>query len=226
MIKAFSVSIGQLVDPAFRNVLLRALMLSVIVFVCLTGVVWFVLTETTFFNFWLFEMIADVLGGIGVVFVTWLLFPAVASFFVTLFLEDIVDAVENRYYPNDSQARPVMLSTMVIVSLRFTAVTLALNILVLPFYLLTIWFPPLAMGVFYSLNGYLLGREYYELVALGRLDPTNTAVIRKANRWPLFFAGVGITFLFTIPILNLLAPVIGVAAITHIFKTFGTVEEV
>lgn len=224
MINSFLISIHQLWDPPFRKVLFRALVLSIFVFACLTGLVWFFLTETSFFTFWLFEMIADVLGGIAIVFLTWLLFPAVASFFVTLFLEDIVDAVENRHYSEDPPARPVVFSSMIMISLRFTAVTLALNILALPFYLLTIWFPPLAMVVFFSLNGYLLGREYYELVALRRLDSKDTALIRKANKWPLFLAGVGITFLFTIPIVNLLAPVIGVAALTHIFRSLHADE--
>ena len=51
----------------------------------------------------------------------WLLFPAVASFFVTLFLEDIVVAVENRHYSDDPPAQSVKLSKSMLITLRFTA---------------------------------------------------------------------------------------------------------
>lgn len=224
MIRSFSLSIRQLPDLAFRKVLIRALVLAIIVFVCVASVVWFVLAGTNLFTFWLLEMIIDMLGGIATVVVTWLLFPAVASFFVSLFLEEIVDAVDNRYYPDDLPARHVALTTTIVVSLRFTGITLALNILALPFYFLTFWFPPLAMVIFYCLNGYLLSREYYELVALRRLDPTDAGSIRRANKQRLFLAGVVITLLFTIPIVNLFAPVIGVAAMAHIFRSLRTGE--
>ena len=224
MIRSFSLAIRQLPDPAFRRVLLRALLLATIVFVGLAAVVWFFLAGTDFFTFWLLETIIDVLGGVAVVVVTWLLFPAVASFFVTLFLEDIVGAVEERHYPDDPPPHTIPLSTTVVVSLRFTTVALALNVLALPFYLLTFWFPPFALALFYCLNGYLLSREYYELVALRRLDARAATSLRKANRQRLFLAGVIITFLFTVPIVNLFASVIGVAAMAHLFHSLHARE--
>ena len=170
-------------------------------------------------------MIVDVLGGFAIIILTWIFFPIVASFFITFFLEDIVEAVENRYFPDDSPAQPAQLSTSIAVSLRFTSITFLLNLLALPLYLLTIWFPPATVLIFYSLNGYLLGREYFELVALRHLDSKDIALTRKAYKWQLFFAGVMITFLFTIPIVNLFAPIISVAAITHIFNSFPRVNE-
>ena len=225
MIKPFLISISQLPQPVFRKVMLRAVLLSVFVFASLAGVVSYILSETSFFSFWLFEMIVDVLGGFAIIILTWIFFPIVASFFITFFLEDIVEAVENRYFPDDSLAQPAKLSTSIAVSLRFTSITFLLNLLALPLYLLTIWFPPATVLIFYSLNGYLLGREYFELVALRHLDSKDIALTRKAYKWQLFFAGVMITFLFTIPIVNLFAPIISVAAITHIFNSFPRVNE-
>ena len=219
MIRPFALAIRQLSDPAFRRVLLRSLSLAVAVFTGLAAVVWFFLAGTDFFTFWLIEWIVGVLGGVAVAVVTWLLFPAVVSFFVGLFLEEIVAAVEERHYPDDPPARSTPISTAIVVSLRFAGVTLALNLLALPLYLITFWFPPLALAIFYCLNGYLLSREYYELVSLRRLDAGAGEMLRKANRQRLFLSGVVITFLFTIPIVNLFAPVIGVAAMAHIFRS-------
>ena len=224
MIRHFALAIRQLSDPAFRRVLLRSLSLAVAVFTGLAAVVWFFLAGTDFFTFWLIEWIVGVLGGVAVAVVTWLLFPAVVSFFVGLFLEEIVAAVEERHYPDDLPARSVPISTAIVVSLRFAGVTLALNLLALPLYLITFWFPPLALAIFYCLNGYLLSREYYELVSLRRLDAGAAEMLRKANRQRLFLSGVVITFLFTIPIVNLFAPVIGVAAMAHIFRSLHADE--
>ena len=226
LIKSISLAIRQLPDPAFRRVLIQSLLLAIAVFVGLAVIVWFFMAGTNFFSFWLLEMIVDALGGIAVAVMTWLLFPAVASFFVSLFLEDVVAAVENRHYPDDPPARSVPLSTTILVSLRFTGVTLALNLLALPIYLLTFWFPPFALAIFYCLNGYLLSREYYELVALRRLDTAVAVALRKANKQRLFLAGVIITFLFTIPIVHLFAPVIGVAAMAHVFRSLHMGETV
>jgi uncharacterized protein involved in cysteine biosynthesis len=72
--------------------------------------------------------------------------------------------------------------------------------------------------VFYVLNGYLLGREYYETVALRRLDARLAGELRRRNRWRVFLAGVVITLMLTVPLLNLIAPVIATAFMVHIFE--------
>ncbi len=226
MIRSFALAIRQLSDPAVRRVLLRSLSLAAAVFAGLAVAVWFVLAGTDLFAFPPVEWVVDVLGGIAVAVVTWLLFPAVASFFVGLFLEEIAVAVEERHYPDDPPARPVPVSTATAVSLRFAGVTLVLNLLALPFYLMTFWFPPFALAVFYGLNGYLLSREYYELVALRRLDADAAAKLRKTNGRRLFLSGVVISFLFTVPVVNLFAPVVGVAAMAHVFRSLHRGEAV
>lgn len=219
MIGYFALAIRQLPDPAFRRVLLRSLASATAVFAGLATAVWFFLAGTDLFTFWLVEWIVGVLGGVAVVAVIWLLFPAVASFFVGLFLDEIVAAVEKRHYPDDPPARPVPLSTAVAVSLRFAGAAAILNLLALPFYVAAFWFPPLAVAIFYCLNGYLPSREYHELVALGWLDAGEVATRRKADRRRLFLAGIVIAFLFTVPVVNLFAPVIGVAAMVHMSRS-------
>ena len=226
MINLFLISFSQLPDPAFRRVMVKAILLSVFVFVFLAIIVWFVLSETNFFTFWLFEAFADIFGGITAIVIAWLLFPTLASFFITLFLEDIVEAVENRYYPDTLLEKINNPSAMFIISLRFTAIALFLNILVIPFYFFTIWFPPLGIFVFYCLNGYLLGREYFELVALRHIKMEDIPSIRQSNRWQLFLFGSVTTFLFTIPIINFLAPILGVTGMTHFFRKLPIIKSI
>ena len=77
---------------------------------------------------------------------------------------------------------------------------------------------PLIPFVFYAVNGYLLGREYFELVAMRRLDPDAARRLRRAHRGELFVAGVVMAFLLTLPVVNLLAPVVITAAMVHLFE--------
>ena len=219
-------SIRQVFEPSFRLILLKALFLSSTVFVCLGAIVWFILSDTIFFNFWLFEMIADLFGVLAFTVITWLLFPAIVSFFISLFLEEIVDTVEKHHYPTSLQKKPTKLSTTLLVSLRFTIVAVFLNILAIPFYVLTFWFPPLSILIFYCLNGYLLGREYFELVAIRHLDSANIVSTRRSCRLQLFLVGLVITFLFTIPIINFFTPIFSVVVATHFFKTLHSVESI
>ena len=95
------------------------------------------------------------------------------------------------------------------------AIMLGLNLVVLLFLIPP--FTPLFPFVFYAANGYLLGREYFELVASRRLEPADVRAFRQSHRTRLFLAGLVIAFLLTIPVVNLLVPVIGVAAFTHLF---------
>ena len=226
MINLFLISLSQLLDPAFRRVIIKAILLSVFVFVFLAIIVWFVLSETNFFTFWLFEAFADIFGGVTAIIIACLLFPTLASFFITLFLEDIVEAVESRYYHDTLLEKINNPSAMFIISLRFTAIALFLNILVIPFYFFTIWFPPLGIFVFYCLNGYLLGREYFELVALRHIKMEDIPSIRQSNRWQLFLFGSVTTFLFTIPIINFLAPILGVTGMTHLFRKLPIIKSI
>ena len=226
MINLFLISFSQLPDPAFRRVIIKAILLSIFVFVFLAIVVWFVLSETNLFTFWLFEAFADMLGGITAIVIAWLLFPTLASFFITLFLEDIVEAVESHHYPNILLEKINNPSATFIISLRFTAIALFLNILAIPFYFFTIWFPPLGIFVFYCLNGYLLGREYFELVALRHIKLKDISSIRQSNSWQLFLFGSVTTFLFTIPIINFLTPILGVASMTHFFRKLPIIKSI
>lgn len=219
---SFWLAIRQLSDKEFRSILLRSLSLALAVFLGLFTVAWFFLLEVNLPNFWLVEKIVNILGGLALLFLISILFPAIASFFVTLFLDEIADAVEARYYSNIPPSGVVSLLKTIFLALRFTGLSLVLNLIALPIYLITFWFPPIAFSLFFCLNGYLFGREYFELVATRHLSIPNMEVVRKANMRRLFTAGVIITFLLTIPIINLFAPIIGVAAMVHLFHSLSS----
>lgn len=214
MIAAFAKAIRQLGDPAIRRVLWLGIAVSLGVFVVLWGTVGFLLTNTTFFQLGWLDTAVDVLGGVATLAISWFLFPVVISAFIGLVLERVAEAVERRYYPTLPPARDIPNSEAIAGGLRFLAITIALNLVVLVFLLV----PPVFPFVFYAVNGYLLSREYFEVVAARRMTAPEVRTLRRQQMRRIFPAGVIVAFLLTVPIVNLLAPIIGTAAMVHIFQ--------
>lgn len=71
--------------------------------------------------------------------------------------------------------------------------------------------------VFCLVNGYLLGREYFDMVALRHMSWEAARKLREANKGYVWRAGALVAFLFTLPFVNLVAPVFGIAVMTHTF---------
>ena len=89
----------------------------------------------------------------------------------------------------------------------------------LPLYILALFVAGLGAVLFYGINGWLTGRMYYEQVALRRLSPAEVKAWRQANSGVLWMTGIAIAFLGTIPILNLIVPVLGTAAMVHVAQS-------
>ncbi len=213
MIAALSQAVAQLAEPRLRRPLYKALAAAAALFVLLHTGLWWLLAETALFSGWA-ERAVDLLGGLAALVLSLILFPGVVSLTLGLFLEDAAAAVEARHYPDLPPARAQPVLEVVAVTLRFAAAALVLNALALPLYLV----PGGNLVVFYGLNGYLLGREYYELVALRRLDVRAARGLRQAHRGRVWLAGVAITFLLALPLVNLAAPVVAVAFMLHLFE--------
>jgi CysZ protein len=109
--------------------------------------------------------------------------------------------------------RNVPVREIIVNTARFLVVMIVCNLVILVFLPFPLFFP----FVFYAVNGYLLGREYFELVALRRADIAEVRALRDVYRGRLFVAGVIIAVLLTVPLVNLLAPIVGTAAMVHLF---------
>ena len=224
MLDALGKAIGQLADPRLRRAIWLTLATSLAVVGGLVLAAWLLLARLSVFGIGWVDTALDLLAGAGVLVVAWLLFPATISVVVGFFLEEVADAVERRHYPGLKPARAQPLGEQAAAGLRFALVAIGLNLLVLPLYLAGIFLPPLNIFVFYGLNGYLLGREFYELVALRRFDQRQVQVLRRAHGGRSFLAGVVIAFLLTVPFVNLIAPVIATAFMVHLFEAWRRAE--
>ena len=138
----------------------------------------------------------------------------VASAFASLFLEDIADAVEDRPYPRLPPATPLGFCDTLRDTVNFLGLLIALNVVALIFYAFAGPFFPV---IFWALNGFLLGREYFTLVASRRLGRSAAKDLRNRHWLTLWIAGTLMTLPLSLPLVNLIIPVLGVATFTHIF---------
>jgi CysZ protein len=213
MLRALILALRQLNDPAVRRVLVRCVLLALATFAVLLAVVailisWLDLTGLG----WLDASLA-VLGSAAVLVLAWLLFPAAVALGLGLFADEVVDAVERRHYPGLPPARGLGVTDSVLAGLRLGATALLLNVLALPVYLV----PGANLVVFLALNGYLLGREYFETVATRRLSRAQATAERSRARGRVWLAGAVIAAFSAVPLVNLIAPVIGVAFMAHLY---------
>lgn len=219
---AFFRALGQLGDRRFRRVVFLGVLLALALlfgtYALFLQLIWWLSPDQI--NLPVIGPVTGMhtlLGWTSVLFMIGLsvfLMVPVASAFTGIFLEDVADAVEDRHYPQLPPATPLSLGEGLRQSVNFLGLVVAVNLGALFLY------PFLGPGIpilFWAMNGFLLGREYFSLVALRRLPPAEVKAMRRRNRWALWAAGTLMAAPLTVPILNLMIPVLGVATFTHIY---------
>lgn len=139
----------------------------------------------------------------------------VASAFSGLFLEDVAAAVEARHYPDLPPVPRLPLGESLKDAVNFLGLLIAVNVVALFFYALAGPFVPVA---FWALNGLLLGREYFSLVAMRRYGRPAAKALRRRYFFRIWAAGALMAAPLSIPFINLLIPVLGVATFTHMVQ--------
>lgn len=149
--------------------------------------------------------------GIAVV-MAFLLFPLLQPIIASLFITSIARAIEAADYPDTPISEPPFWPTLA-QEVGFTLKAVGLNLLALPFYFI----PVIGLILYYTLNGYLLGAEFFNAVAGRHIAHTDAQNLRSRYRLVITAGGAGITFCATIPVLNLISPVWGAALLVHVF---------
>lgn len=90
--------------------------------------------------------------------------------------------------------------------LRIALPALLFNLLAAPFYLI----PGVNAFVFYTLNGYLMGREYSMLAGLRRMPFKDALKLRRSARMSVFLIGLACAFI------PFVAPLVGASAMTRL----------
>lgn len=213
---SFGLAMSQLGDPRILRVLAKSILITLTVFIllgiggyhALTALLagWGVNGSSSIGA--LAALLLTIIGG-------WLLFRLVALAVLQFFADEVVLAVEQRHYPEHARtARTIGFAAEFANSARATLRAVLVNLAVLPFALVL-----LATGIgtailFLCVNGWLLGRELQDMVWLRhRRDKSETAPVSAFTR---FLLGLTVAGLLAVPFANLLAPILGAAAATHL----------
>ncbi len=211
MFSALAKTLGQLNDPPIRRVIGKTLGLAILGYVLFVVLVYLLIDWLAGLSGWL-EGLAQFGGVLAAMFIAWFIFPAVAAAIAGIFADEVIDTVEAKHYPALPPARPVPVLVAVGDGLKLAAIALLVNVVALP--LLVI--PPVYVLFTWVVNGWLLGREYFEMVAFRRMDRATAHEVRRRHNRIFTIAGVIIAVCLTIPFVNLLAPVLGAAFMVHV----------
>ena len=219
---AFLKALNQLPDPRFRRVLWLGVGLTLALLAGIYALILFgislVASDPVSLPFigpvtW----IDDALGWgslVGMLVASVFLMIPVASAITSLFLDTVAEAVEDKHYPALPRVAGTSLWDGVKDSANFLGVLIVANLSAFALYLL---FPFAAPFIFYGLNGYLLGREYFQVAALRREGPDGARRLRKRHMGTIWAAGVLMALPLSIPLVNLFVPIVGAATFTHLY---------
>ena len=223
-------ALGQLGDPRFRRVLGIGILLTIVLLIAATAcVLWFVgwltgdmtslplIGEVT----WLSDLFSWGSVLLMMILSIFLMLP-VASAITSFMLDDVAQAVEDKHYPNLPKVGRVPLSDALRDTLNFLGLLIGANLLALVLYVIL---PFASIFIFWGVNGFLLGREYFTLAAMRRVGRAEAKVLHKRHRAQVWLAGVLMAIPLSVPILNLIVPIVGAATFTNLYHMLvGTPE--
>ena len=205
-------ALSQLSDPAFlgvvwRSVLFSALFFAVILFATIGAVHHFVTAGG------ILAWALDALGSIAAAVLAMWLFLPVAAVIGTLYFERIARAVERVFYPSLPPAQPAPMLDQLWVGLGVGLRVLGLNVLAL---LLTLLLPGVGLPIGWAVASWAIGRGLFVAVAMRRLNRADTEALYRRVRPVALAQGGAMAAAAYFPLLNLLIPVVGTAAMVHV----------
>ncbi|MCB5203708.1 sulfate transporter family protein [Neorhizobium sp. T786] len=225
IIEAARLSLGNLFAPETRSVFWKVLGLTILVLVGL----WLALRQTfvsvlwPWFGMYLPDVpdwagwltfVAAIFAGIGLALALALLIAPITALIAGLFLDDVAEVVEKRDYPNDPPGTALPFGQAIAGSIKFLGVVIVGNIIAL----LLLFIPGVNLIAFFMVNGYLLGREFFEFAAMRFRSPQEARAFRSKHHTTVFLAGLLIAGFLAIPIVNLLTPLFAAGLMVHLHK--------
>lgn len=225
ILDAAGLALRNLFAPETRSVFWKVIGLTLLV---LAGL-WFALRET-FVAFampwvdalmpgtpewagWL-TFIFGIFASIGLALALALLLSSVTAIIAGLFLDDVAEVIEKRDYPADRPGTAMPIGAAMLASLKFFGIVLVGNFIAL----LLLLVPGVNIVAFFLVNGYLLGREFFEFAAMRFRSPEEARLFRSRHSGTVFVAGLVIAGFLAIPFVNLLTPLFAAGLMVHLHK--------
>ena len=200
-------------DPALMGIAAKALLLTILLFAGALALGEYALSLLPVLGSPAVNRALELLAPLLFLFGGVVLGPPVAALFASLFLDQVAARIEARDYPG-AAARPASFAITLRAGLKLAALIVGVDLVLLP---VEIGLPGLGQLLGLAANGWLLGREYFELTALRHLDPAEAAALRRKNSGQIWIAGAIIALASMVPLVNLFAPLLGTALMVHLF---------
>jgi CysZ protein len=221
ILRALSLSVAQLRDRTMIGIFAKSMLVSLILFAVLAGTILAGTKSAAEASGW-FDEGSSYFAVVGVAILGLLigsaLFRAIAIPVLGFFGDEVVAAVEERHYPAASaSARKVGVGLSLRLGLASFGRVLIVNLVALPIYLFLLVTAVGPLILFVILNALLLGRDLGDMVGVRHLEGSAFKAWLRQSRWDRWLLGLIVTGLFLIPFVNLIAPLLGAAAATHLF---------
>jgi CysZ protein len=207
---------NHLFSQKLRGVVFKSLGLSILI---LAGF-WFLLEKLAVtylmsnFSTWLGDgFFASLFIGLLLVIALGFLLAPVTASIASIFLDEVAQVVEDSY-PNSKMGREISVLESTKLAIKFAFVVLFANIVGL----FLLWVPGINLVIFFIINGFLLGREYFQFASMRFHNVGETSGLIQTHSTPLFFAGLLIAGFMMIPLIGFLTPIFAAAMMAHLYQ--------
>ena len=220
MIASYAKAFGQLGNPRFIKPLFYSLGLAALTALLAFPAGYFVfewLNEALMAwlgggdSWWMtaIEWSVRVLGWLITLVILFFAFGSIQTAWLGIFMDSVVDATRDSSHPEVELNPPPSLSASGWSAVRFLVLSLLVNVLILPLVLIGWILPPLGLIVQLIANGYLLGREYEDIVSPRFPSHPRLPLLSRS------IFGMIAAALFIVPFINFVAPLVTAIAFTH-----------
>jgi len=149
----------------------------------------------------------EFMASVLVVVLAIALSPAISMLVGGVLFDFAAERVEKKI--GAPKARSVPLHEGVLNGVRIALPALLLNLLAIPLYFI----PGVNAVTFYTLNGFLMGREYATITAARHMSYAEAVALRKRNGLSVFFVGLACS------VIPFFAPLVGASAMTRLVQS-------
>ncbi|MFC0408882.1 EI24 domain-containing protein [Roseomonas elaeocarpi] len=212
LLRSLILPLRQLDDRSFRNTLLKGLFGALFSFVAVVFLADWGVSALVGGSGWI-ATVAGWLGGLLVLASAVWLFVPVALAISGLCSDAVAEAVERRFYPGLPPARGASLAAQARFNIVLSLQVLVINLVLLP---LGLFLPLIGAVLFWVVAAVSLGNGMFEGVAQRRMTVAEARALRRQRRFEVLALGGALAALALVPVANLLVPILGTAAMTHL----------
>lgn len=233
ILQSAAAAAGHLFSPAFRGVFIKTLGLTLLVLAALwlalsASVEWLALPWLSAllpqglpeWTGWI-GVFAGIAAAIGLALGLAFLIGPVTAIVSGFFLDEVAERVERADYPRDPPGQALPTGQSIVLSLKFFGLVVLGNLLAL----LLLLVPGVNLAAFFLVNGYLIGREFFEFAAMRHRPEAEAKALRRDNAGTVFLAGLVIAAFMAVPLLNLLTPLFACAMMVHLHKAVSRLPQ-